>query len=250
MPRITFEQSSQYGGTGFWFSLADDGAYAEAIILAEKLDDVPIFALHDVEAGNSSVRVNCLREAGGSVNECPLCAAGHRPIVKLFLPILIDNQIRIWERGKTFYPKLKSLFRRYPEIFKCTFEIERIGEKGSTGTQYDFHFISEDKNVKSLDDLLQDMSEEDLKILDILGTALQDWSDKEMEEYIATGKNPNDKSKNSSASNSRSNSNHKETSFRSRGSVSRGSKDTEQDDEEIAPRRPSKKAPSDEEDDF
>lgn len=190
MPRINFEDSEKYGGSGYWFTLADDGDTVEVMVLLEDLESLPIYAIHQVELNGITTSVDCLRGPNDSIDKCPLCKNGHKATVQMYIPLLVGNQVKLWSRGKTFYSKIKSLFRRYPELYKHTFEVERIGEKGDNGTTYEFHFLSTDKSIGSLDTLLSELSQDEVEKLEVVGVAILDWSEDEMWEYVETGKDP------------------------------------------------------------
>lgn len=164
--KINKNDVNKYGGDSLanFFSLSQNGETANVRFLYETVDDIEIFAVHQVQLPDSSYRyVNCLKESYESpVDDCPLCARGRetknssekRPIVKLWVPIynVDDDEVQVWERGKTFYNKqLLPLMSKYGEPF-CgnSFTIKRIGEPGDKKTRYDIVFTDNDDKI--LDD--------------------------------------------------------------------------------------------------
>lgn len=202
MPKILIDEANDYGSNNFWFSLSDNGDVANnVVVLLSSLKELPIYALHEIDVNGSKLKISCLRDPKGSITQCPLCQNKFRVSVKMFVPILHDDMIKLWDRGKSFFPILESLFRRHKFVPACTFEVERQGNKNDTNTTYQFHFMSADKRVKSLDDVLADIDEMEIKKLDIVDYALFEWSYDEMIQYLETGNNPKEENKTKSKKN-------------------------------------------------
>lgn len=189
MRRLTIEEAQSFsGGVSPFFNLQDDGDYAEVIILADTLDDLPIFGVHDVEYDNRTVKVACLRNEG----ECPLCRAGKKARAIIELPLLVGEELKIFERGITFSNIIASTCRRYKPLAKYIFELERIGKKGDMKTTYNLTKIGE-QAINSYKELVKDEDIENL-ILSII----RNWTVDDMNYYIETGKNPLEDAKNNS----------------------------------------------------
>jgi len=183
MARFNTENYENYGGgnggnTSF-FSIPDDGGIARVRFMYNGIEDVEGFACHEVEVNDKKRYVNCLRDYGQPVDECPFCKAGRFQVAKVYVPIYdLDTQtVKIWERGKKFMGKLSSICSRYPNVVSHTFEIERHGKKGDTSTTYEIYETGSD------DTKLEDLPE----VPKILGGLIFDKSYEEMENYIKTG---------------------------------------------------------------
>lgn len=182
MARFSYEERDLYGGqaNGSFFSLQNDGDIASVRFMYETIDDVEGYAVHKIEVDGKERYVNCLREHGQEKDVCPLCAAGYNQLAKLFVPLYDtkSEEVKIWERGKTFFSKLGSLCARYNPLCGTIIEIERIGKKGDTNTKYETYVIESDETT------LEDLPE--LPI--ILGGLVLDKSFEELEYYLDMGR--------------------------------------------------------------
>jgi len=183
MARISLKEVDKYGTSGNdYFHLSNDKDTANIRMLIRSMDELEIYAVHYVDAvsdnGNKYQRkVECLEPQG---QECPLCKADNYQAVKIFIPVIHEGIVKIWERGKTFIPKITSNFKRYAEkdsgLMSREFEVQRNGEKGSTDTTYelfvlekdDFNFDESDFEYPKIEGELVDVvsSEEMLKLVD------------------------------------------------------------------------------------
>lgn len=191
MPRFSFEDADKYGGnsggrTNF-FSLKDDGDKAYVHILGNDMNDFPGYAVHRVPIGDSFRYVNCLREAGAPVTDCPFCAKGKsdpeisKVWAKLFIPLYDcdTDEVKIWERGKTFFRDLASFCSHNPNASEVVTEIERRGRKGDTSTTYGLYATKEEDNF-NIENVRDD-------IPNILGDIVLDKTYEEMEYYLSHG---------------------------------------------------------------
>ncbi len=147
MARITAEQSEKYStGGSDWLKLANDGDAATVQFLCANQDDLDIFAVHKVKINGYDRSVNCLREYDDPISKCPFCESGMQPTVSLMLAMVDvkEKSIKIWERGKTFIPKMQALFNRYSPLTNSVFDIERHGRKGDQKTTYEMYPVHED----------------------------------------------------------------------------------------------------------
>lgn len=181
MARFNAQEVENYGGQGGggFFALKNDKDLATVRFMYETIDDIEGFAVHEVEVDGKKRYVNCLREYNQPVDDCPLCAAKSRVIAKLFI-ILYDvesEEIKIWDRGKTFFSKLSSLCARYNPLVSTPFEIERNGKKGDTKTTYETYALDTD------DITLEDLPEAP----ELLGTLILDKTFEELEFFLDNG---------------------------------------------------------------
>lgn len=187
MARFTYDQADSFGGNGGhgFFSLKNDGDIAKVRFLYDSLEDVTGVAVHQVEVDGKKRYVNCLREYGRPVDDCPFCKSGSFVNAKLFIPVYdVDSQqVKIWERGKKFFGKMSSLCQRYAAsepLCSHTFEIERHGKPGDTATTYEIYECGKDSSV------LADLPE----VPEIIGGVVLDKSADEMRYYLDYGSFP------------------------------------------------------------
>ena len=181
MARFSIHEADNYGGQGEggFFSLKNDKDVATVRFMYNTIDDVEGFAVHEIEVDGRKRYVNCLREYNQPVDDCPLCAARQRIIAKVFIPVYDEEaqEVKIWERGKTFFSKISSLCARYNPLVSTPFEIERNGKKGDTSTTYETYALETD-----------DLTLEDLpEVPELLGTFILDKTYEELEFFLDNG---------------------------------------------------------------
>lgn len=185
--KIGVNEAENYGGNGGggFFSLKDDKDTAQVRFLYDKIEDVEGFAVHEVELDGKKRAVNCLREYGAPIDDCPFCKKGYPIRVKYYVPLLqiADNKVVTWERGKKFGAKLSSMCSRYPHLVSHTFEIERNGKAGDQQTTYEIYETGQD-----------DTTLEDFEIPNPLGTIVLDKSAEDMQYFLDRGVFMNDDS--------------------------------------------------------
>lgn len=182
MGTYTSEQAEKFGGQGGggFFSLKNDKDTAVVRFMYNSIEDFVGYTAHQVEVDGRIRYVNCLRDYNDPIANCPLCASGNPVRAKAFIHVYdCDEQsVKIWDRGKSFIPKLSSLCARYNPLVSTPFEIERNGKKGDTSTTYDTYPMQSD------DITLEDLPE----MQKILGTLVMDKSFDELEDFVSTGK--------------------------------------------------------------
>lgn len=205
MPRFSYEEADNYGGSAFegkinYFQLKNDGDKAYVHLLGDDMNDFPGYAVHQIIVGQSKAGkdirryVNCLREAGAPVTDCPFCAEGKHNAelskvwAKLFIPVYLcdSDEVQIWERGKTFFRTLASYCSHNPNVSEIVTEVERQGAAGDSSTTYALYPTRENDNFK-LENVKEDIPE-------ILGDVVLDKTKSEMEYFVKYGKFEDDKS--------------------------------------------------------
>lgn len=191
MPRVSYDEIDNYGssGRGSYFQLKDDGETALVHLLGDDMKDFPGYAVHRVPIGDKHVYVNCLRKSGDPIDECPFCAEGKRDpdlskvIVKLFIPLYnIDaDEVQMWERGKAFFRKLSSYLSHTPHASEVVTEIERVGKKNDTNTDYNLY------EKRDVDDDGFDMKNVQDELDERLDKLVYDKTADEMEYYLSHG---------------------------------------------------------------
>lgn len=184
MARFTAEVADNYGGSGGadFFALKNDKDMATVRFMYNTLDDVVGYAVHEAEVDGKRRYVDCLRAYDDPISACPFCEAQMKVIAKVFIPLYDEDsqEVKLWDRGKTFFAKLESLTNRYNPLVSTPFEIERNGKKGDTNTTYETFALASD------DTTLEDLPE----IPEILGGLVLDKSYAEMNHYLDYGQFP------------------------------------------------------------
>lgn len=193
--KIGVNDAENYGsnGGGGFFSLKDDKDTAQVRFLYDSIEDVEGFAVHEVEIDGKKRAVNCLREYGQPMDDCPFCKAGYPVRVKYYVPLvqIKDGKTVLWERGKKFGQKLSSMCARYPHLYSHIFEIERNGKAGDQQTTYEIYEVGQD-----------DVNLDDFEVQNPLGTVVLDKTAEDMQYFIDRGVFMNDSS-NGNGGNSR-----------------------------------------------
>lgn len=163
MARINVNDVDAYvsSGSGEFFQLENDGDSANVHFLIDGADDLDIYVVHKVrdEKTGRDRYVSCLRMAGDPIDVCPLCEAGIKKEVRLFLQMYdADTQtLKVWDRGKTFISLIQGYAQRIIPLYKRCIEVVRKGKKGDTKTQYNLFPIENDENYPELE--LEDLPE-------------------------------------------------------------------------------------------
>ena len=189
MARFLANEADNYGGNGgsSFFALKDDGDMARVRFMYNSMEDVVGYAVHEVEIDGKKRYVNCLRAYNEPKSNCPFCANNQFQRAKLYIPLydIDEEEVKIWERGKNFFAKISAICARYSNantpLVAHTFDVERHGKKGDTGTSYEIYETGAD------DTRLEDLPE----IPEILGTIILDKTADDMEYYLDNACFPN-----------------------------------------------------------
>lgn len=186
MGRINYEDVDKYGNNSDteFLKLENDGDCATVQIMAHDMEDIDIFNCHEVQVGyydngNAKTRpVSCLRNYDDPLDVCPLCEAGMKQKVVMMLAMVDqeDGKIKIWNRGKTFIPKVKNLINRWGDMTERPVDIIRNGRKGDKKTTYNIQ-ISPEEPI--------DISQYEKP--EFLGGYIMDKTADEMQAYLDTG---------------------------------------------------------------
>ena len=181
MARFSYEEAENYGGSGGhgFLSIPNDGDVVKVRFMYNKLEDIEGIAVHQIELDGKKRYVNCLREYGKPIDDCPLCKKGSFVNAKLFIPVydIESGQVKIWERGKKFFGKMAGLCSRYASkdnLVSHIFEIERHGKKGDTQTTYEVYECESD------DITLEDLPE----VPEIVGGLVLDKDKDELQYFV------------------------------------------------------------------
>jgi hypothetical protein len=147
----------KYKGSGKrkFFSLSDDGDTANVRFLNGDENDLNIYVVHKVKIGDNERYVKCTEE-----EDCPLCQAGNYPQLKMFLFLIDrrDNEVKMWERGKTFIPEILGFIQRYGSLNSRDYEIVRHGKAKSQDTKYQLFPLDKkaEKNLSQMPEICGD----------------------------------------------------------------------------------------------
>lgn len=191
MGRINYEDVDKYQSSTDteFLKLQDDGDMVTAQLMVHSMEDLDIYNCHEIttgyyDNGNPKTRpVSCLRNYDDPLDVCPFCSAGLKTRVILMLSMVdqSDGRIKIWNRGKTFIPKIKNFINRWGDMTMKPVDIIRNGRKGDKNTTYDIQISpSEPMDISTYEKP------------DFLGGYIMEKTADEMQEYINTGSFPDD----------------------------------------------------------
>jgi hypothetical protein len=120
-----------------FFILKADNDVARVRFAHSDNNDLDIFVVHKVIFNGKEKYILCL---GPANQPCPLCAAGFKATVRLFLTLddFRDGKRKIWDRGKTEIPNILGYITRYGSLDGILYDVQRHGAKGDQDTQYQF----------------------------------------------------------------------------------------------------------------
>lgn len=189
MALIKNGEFKEYGEKEKFFKLDDDGDIKLVRFLHRNITDVPVVTFHMLNIDGYDRKVSCLRTYDEPLSKCPLCAKNDRYQSRKYLELLVYEtdskgnptgkaEIQIWDRGKKFIDKLKSIQQRLEKRGKLLcdvlFDIERVGKKGDTSTSYelyertdlnsnDYEFEFPEESYNPIGKSIFDYSEKELK---------------------------------------------------------------------------------------
>lgn len=132
----------QGGGGASFFSLKDDGDSATVRFLHDGEEDLDWYIVHETEIAGKKKKIKCTEEA-----DCPACQQIGRPQLKIFLQLITKEEpdkLKVWERGRKFIPKIMSFIQRYGTLSGQSIDVERMGRKGDTNTDYQLYPLQRD----------------------------------------------------------------------------------------------------------
>lgn len=187
MARFKADEAENYGGQGGggFFNIPEDKGVKKVRIMYNTIDDVEGYAVHKVKVNGKERYVNCLREYNDPLDKCPFCRDKYNTQARLFIPIynIDEDQVQLWDRGKTFFEKITGLCSRYAKkgnLVNNVFEIERHGKPKDMKTTYEIFQVEED------DTEMEDLPEAP----QILGGFVLDKTAEDMEYYLDEGEFP------------------------------------------------------------
>ena len=152
MARINYEQLNEMSSGNNnemmrYFSLKDDGDEAIVRIMHDSCADFDIVTTHKVNVGGRYRNVNCLREIGRPIEDCPFCAAKISTSQVFYVHLIqyvkdetgkVTPTPVLWSRSaRQMSQKLNSLIEEYGPLSDCIFKIRRNGKAGDMHTTYE-----------------------------------------------------------------------------------------------------------------
>lgn len=139
--RQALQKYKSTGNNDFFYLKNDKDTAVVRFLYGDNEDELDWYIVHETEIGGKKRWVQC-----PETPDCPICASGDRPVLRLFLQLLdyTDNKVKTWERGQKFIGKLLSNMERYGKLNQRKFEIERNGAAGSTQTTYELFAMDPD----------------------------------------------------------------------------------------------------------
>lgn len=147
---MAFKSLTQYQETknGDFFTLPNDGDFADVIFLYRDINDVIVASdVHYLISSEYRGYVDCCGKG------CPACNYGDRGIRldnRLIIPLynIRKDKIEFWDRSTFFEQVLqKSVFAAYPVPYQIIFRITRRGEARSRDTKYEISPIARNTSM-------------------------------------------------------------------------------------------------------
>lgn len=194
MARFNANDADKYGGQGGggFFSIDKDKGVKQVRFLYETVDDITGMSVHKIKLKNKDGDVkdryvNCLREYSDPMDKCPFCQEKKPTQARLLIPVycIDDDEVQIWDRGKTMFQKLISVCERATRngssIVNHIFEVERNGKPKDKKTTYEIYDVDEDDTQLS-----------DFELPEIFGRKglVLDKTAEEMEYFLDTDEFP------------------------------------------------------------
>lgn len=129
-----------------YFSLKNDGDDAIVRFMHDSIDDFDCVAVHDVDIGGKTRKINCIRNPQESTDNCPLCRRGARVQSRIYLHLIqytkddngnIVSTPKVWERPISYGATIANYINEYGKLSNTVFKIKRNGASGSNSTKYD-----------------------------------------------------------------------------------------------------------------
>lgn len=146
MSRITHEDAISANSQISQFALQDDGDCEVIRILVNSWGEVPVYLAHSVRYKGVYKYWDCQRNSTQApIADCPMCQFEGPSKGKYFIPIYNYTQGRFqyWTRGPAFLRVFNRLADELYPLSEAILEVERVGEKGSRDTRYEFTDITD-----------------------------------------------------------------------------------------------------------
>lgn len=190
--RININEVDNYNtsNNSEFFTLKNDKDTATVHFLAESIDDLDVLVVHKIKDGDKDRYVSCLRHAGDPIDYCPLCNAGLKPDVRVFVQMydVESKTVKVWDRGKSVLKLIEPFARRVKPLFKQPFEIERSGKTGDKQTSYQIFALEPDATLPLITD--RKALPEKVEIAGVEKTIVLEKPFEDLEYYVQNQKLP------------------------------------------------------------
>lgn len=188
--KVNREDAQNYAVSGNFFQLKNDKDSAVVRFLFDKEEDIDNFiaAVHTLEDKKRMIDVDCIRRHDEPIDLCPFCEDRIKLGVKFFIPLWDEDKQKVvwWTRSRSFIDKVVTQIREVDgPICGTPFKIVRSGAAGSFDTEYEIIQQVKKADDKRVEDFV------DPKELTIEAAGVLKLTEKQMEEYLDTGKLPN-----------------------------------------------------------
>ena len=142
-------QSNSNNNKVSFFFLKNNGDEAIVRFMIDSVADFDIQSTHRVDLDNKKRAVGCIRDAIDPLDKCPFCAAGFQIFNRFYIRLLqydktpegkIAVSAKVWDRPILYANRLKELINMYGPLSDCLMKITRIGNPGSTSTDYNIMY--------------------------------------------------------------------------------------------------------------
>lgn len=134
----TVNEFNKERGYDNYFTLRNDGDYADVIFMYRNVSDVLIADAHYIKSNDYTGYIHCCGRG------CPACGKGISVRNKLFVPLynLSTGRIEFWDRSTFFENQLnQDVFNRYPNPSEFVFRVTRHGQARDVNTTYEIRAI-------------------------------------------------------------------------------------------------------------
>lgn len=153
---MAFKSMVQYNEEkyGNFFTLSNDGNYADVIFLYQSKNDVLIADVHYIKSAEYSGYAHCCGVG------CPACAyptqngQGLRVDTKLFIPLynITEGKIQFWDRSNKFEVQFANdVLNNFPNPSEYVFRVTRHGEAYSRDTRYEIKAVGKNTSMPYAD---------------------------------------------------------------------------------------------------
>ena len=140
----TVDEFNKERGYDNYFTLRNDGEYADVIFMYRNTSDVLIADAHYIKSNEYTGYVHCCGRG------CPACGKGISVRNKLFIPLynFSTNKIEFWDRSTFFENQLnQDVFNRYPNPSEFVFRITRHGQARDVNTSYEIRAVGKNDQL-------------------------------------------------------------------------------------------------------
>ena len=191
----TGENTQNTNSVGF-FNLQNDGDEAVVRFMVDSIEDLEILTVHDIRVDGKFRQISCVRDPREAIDRCPLCDRGEKVKQVVFIKMLQYNETPngvevnpvVWQRSASTYAfRMKGYLDNYGPLSQILCKVIRHGARGDMQTTYD---IIPNLNPTQFPQEKYPINAEAFKDYKALGRVVLDRSYDEINEFINTGKFP------------------------------------------------------------